>query len=178
MHRDVKPSNVLLDQQGDRDHAYLADFGLTHSPPTARPRRRAASWARSTTSRPSRSAATSVDGRADQYALGCLLFECLTGLAARSATRSEVATIFAHLEEPPPAASERHDALPPAVDAVLARAMAKDPRSASTAAATLVAATHDALGLSPPTPRRGALARAGARARGRRARASPPSRSA
>ncbi len=93
-----------------------------------------------------------VDGRADQYALGCLLFECLTGsLPFRD--RSEVAAIFAHLEEPAPVASERHEALPPAVDAVLARAMAKAPEQRFDSCRELVAATRDALGLGA-LPRR------------------------
>ena len=67
-----------------------------------------------------------VDGRADQYALACLLFECLTGTLPFRRD-SEMATIFAHLEEPPPAASDHRPGLPPELDAVLARAMAKDP---------------------------------------------------
>jgi hypothetical protein len=94
-----------------------------------------------------------VDGRADQYSLGCLLFECLTGsLPFRHS--SEVAAIFAHLEEPPPAASERHEALPSAVDPVLARAMAKDPAQRFDSCRALVAAAHDALGLAPAPARR------------------------
>ena len=135
------------------------------------------SWARSTTSRPSRSAARSVDGRADQYALGCLLFECLTGsLPFRQ--RSEVAAIFAHLEEAAPAASERRETLPPAVDPVLARAMAKEPAERFDSCRALVAATHDALGLAPPPSPRSrwlvpVLALAVARARHRRRRARP-----
>ena len=58
VHRDVKPSNVLLDQQGGREHAYLADFGLTQSAAVTSARPTGSSWEPSTTSRPSRSAAT------------------------------------------------------------------------------------------------------------------------
>ena len=156
VHRDVKPGNVLLDQQGDRDHAYLADFGLTQTPAAAGP---ADGQLMGTVDyvAPEQIRGDVVDGRADQYALGCLLFECLTGsLPFRD--RSEVAAIFAHLEEPAPVASERQEALPPAVDAVLARAMAKEPGQRFDSCRELVAATHDALGLapppSPPPPRR------------------------
>jgi len=151
VHRDVKPSNVLLDQQGDRDHAYLADFGLTHSPATAGPPDGQLMGTVDYVA-PEQIRGDVVDGRADQYALGCLLFECLTGsLPFRD--RSEVAAIFAHLEEPPPVASERHEALPPAVDAVLARAMAKEPDERFDSCRELVATTHDALGLGS-SPRR------------------------
>jgi YVTN family beta-propeller protein len=94
-----------------------------------------------------------VDGRTDQYALGCLLFECLTGgLPFRH--RPEVATIFAHLEEAVPAASERREGLPPALDPVLARAMAKDPAERYGSCRELVAAAHAALGLAAVPARR------------------------
>ena len=152
VHRDVKPSNVLLDQRGDRDHAYLADFGLTHSPAAAGPTDGELMGTVDYVA-PEQIRGDVVDGRADQYALGCLLFECLTG-SVPFRDRSEVATIFAHLEEPPPVASERHEALPPAVDAVLARAMAKEPEQRFESCRELVAATHDALGLAAPVRRR------------------------
>ena len=151
VHRDVKPGNVLLDQQGDRDHAYLADFGLTHSPSAAGPTDGQFMGTVDYVA-PEQIRGDVVDGRADQYALGCLLFECLTGsLPFRD--RSEVAAIFAHLQEPPPVASERREALPPAVDAVLARAMAKAPEHRFDSCRELVAAAHDALGLGA-LPRR------------------------
>ena len=112
VHRDVKPSNVLLDQQGDRDHAYLADFGLTHSPAAAGPTDGQFMGTVDYVA-PEQIRGDVVDGRADQYALGCLLFECLTGsLPFRD--RSEVAAIFAHLrgtatarERPPRGTSSR-----------------------------------------------------------------------
>jgi YVTN family beta-propeller protein len=152
VHRDVKPSNVLLDQQGDREHAYLADFGLTHSPATAGPTDGQFMGTVDYVA-PEQIRGDVVDGRADQYALGCMLFECLTGsLPFRD--RSEVAAIFAHLEEPPPRASERREGLPAAVDAVIARAMAKEPEQRFESCRELVAATHDALGLGQPPRRR------------------------
>ena len=60
------------------------------------------------------------------YSLGCLLFECLTG-EVPFVRDSDIAVVFAHLEEPPPTASERVGELPPELDAVIARALAKQP---------------------------------------------------
>jgi predicted Ser/Thr protein kinase len=152
VHGDVKPSNVLLDQQGDRDHAYLADFGLTRGVRSDGPSDGQLMGTVDYVA-PEQIRGDDVDGRADQYALGCLLFECLTGsLPFRHS--SEVATIFAHLEEPPPAASERRDGLAPAIDAVLARAMAKEPAQRFDTCRELVDAAHDALGLVEAPRRR------------------------
>ena len=178
VHRDVKPSNVLLDQQGDREHAYLADFGLTQSAADRRPRPTGSSWARSTTWRPSRSAATaSTAAPTSTRSAAC----CSSASPARcrSAHRSDVAAIFAHLEEPPPAASERHDgaAAPRSTPCSRAR-WRRSPRERFDSCRELVAATHDALGLAAPPPRRSTLARA-ACSRSRSSRSpSPPSRSA
>src|SRR3954451_23472439 len=77
VHRDVKPSNVLLDHADGREHAYLADFGLTRSasrraPAAARCRVRVDYVA------PEQIRGEAVDGRPDEYGLACFLFECLT----------------------------------------------------------------------------------------------------
>ena len=100
-----------------------------------------------------------VDGRADVYALGCLLFETLTGTLPFTGA-SDVAVVYAHLEEEPPRASERRPGLPSEVDAVLARAMAKDPGKRQPSCTALVDETRAALGLvrrEPATRRRVAL---------------------
>jgi serine/threonine-protein kinase len=67
-----------------------------------------------------------LDGRADQYGLACLLFECLTGTVPYRAA-SGVGALFAHLEEPVPSPAERRVGLPGRLDDVFARALAKDP---------------------------------------------------
>src|SRR3954470_952871 len=125
VHRDVKPSNVLLDHADGREHAYLADFGLTRSTSDRGP-----ADARFTGTvdyvAPEQIRGDAVDGRADEYGLACLLFECLTGTVPyRSA--SGVGALFAHLEEPVPRVGERRVGLPADLDGVFARALAKDP---------------------------------------------------
>jgi hypothetical protein len=67
-----------------------------------------------------------IDRRADIYSLGCLLFECLTG-AKPFERESELAIVFAHLNDPPPKATERRPELPEAFDEVFAKALAKSP---------------------------------------------------
>src|SRR4051794_25842206 len=151
VHRDVKPANVMIEGQ----RVYLADFGLT---------KRASSDSMQLTQAgqflgtvdyvaPEQIEGRPVDGRADQYALGCVLFECLTG--SRPYPRdSQVAVIFAQLREPPPRPCELRPDLPAAIDMVIAKAMAKDPIERYSPCAELVAASVAALSGLTSTPQR------------------------
>jgi YVTN family beta-propeller protein len=145
VHRDVKPSNVLLDQQGGREHVYLADFGLTQSVSDRGPSDGQLLGTADYVA-PEQIRGDEVDGRGDVYALGCLLFEALTGSVPYSG-QSDVAVLYAHLEAEPPSASERNPTLPPAIDVVLARAMAKDPDERQMTCRALVDDARLALGL-------------------------------
>jgi YVTN family beta-propeller protein len=146
VHRDVKPSNVLLDSEEGREHCYLADFGLTQSTTERGPTDGQFMGTVAYVS-PEQIRGDQVDGRADQYGLACLIFECLTG-GVPYGSRSEVATIFAHLQEPVPKPSERAD-LPVALDEVIARGMAKAPDDRYESCTALVEAATDALELRP-----------------------------
>jgi WD40 repeat protein len=130
VHRDVKPSNVLLDtgaRPDGSDHVYLADFGLT--------KRVSEETGIADDGHlmgtidyiaPEQIAGEEVDGRADLYSLGCVLYECLVGQPPFR-DDSDLAVVFAHLESEPPAPSTRRPELPVALDAVIARALAKEP---------------------------------------------------
>jgi serine/threonine-protein kinase len=144
VHRDVKPSNALLDSA---EHLYLADFGLTKSASDRS--------ALTITGRiigtvdyaaPEQIEGKPVDGRADVYSLGCLLYECLTG-EVPFLRDSELAVLWGHVHESPPKASERNPQLPAAIDSVVARALAKDPEKRYETCADLTEAARDALGL-------------------------------
>jgi serine/threonine protein kinase len=145
VHRDVKPSNVLLDQQGGREHTYLADFGLTQSVSDRGPTDGQLMGTVDYVA-PEQIRGDEVDSRADVYALGCLLFETLTGTLPFTGA-SDVAVIYAHLEGDPPTASERLPGLPLELDDVLARAMAKDPDERQQTCRQLVDEVREALGL-------------------------------
>jgi serine/threonine-protein kinase len=150
VHRDVKPSNVLLDQEGGREHVYLADFGLTQSVSDTGPTDGQLMGTVDYVA-PEQIRGDRVDGRADVYALGCLLFETLTGTLPFSGG-SDVAVVYAHLEEDPPRASERRPGLPQAVDAVFARGMAKDPEDRPASCGALVDEARTTLGLVQREP--------------------------
>lgn len=147
VHRDVKASNVLVDQPGQREHCYLADFGLTQS---ASDRGPVDGQFMGTVDyvAPEQIRGEEVDGRADQYALGCLVFELLTGTLPFVAG-SDVAVVFAHLQEAPPRATHRSADLPAAVDGVLQRALAKDPGERYDGCREFVDAAAAALGVAP-----------------------------
>ena len=147
VHRDVKPSNVLLDERG---HCYLADFGLTQSVSSQGQAPDESLLGTLDYVAPEQIRGGDVDGRADVYSLGCLLFECLTG-EVPFARPSEVATLYAHLEDEPPRPSERRPELPVDLDGVLGRAMAKDADDRQPSCTALVEAARSALGIAAPT---------------------------
>ena len=110
VHRDVKPSNVLIDEQDGREHCYLADFGLTQSVSDRGPTDGRLMGTLDYVA-PEQIRGDEVDGRADVYALGCLVFESLTGTLPFSGA-SDTALVYAHLEEEPPRATDRRPELP------------------------------------------------------------------
>src|SRR5262245_49568541 len=127
VHRDVKPSNVLLDpgaRPDGSDHVYLADFGIT---------KRVSEEAgigddghlMGTVDyvAPEQIAGEEIDGRADVYSLGCVLYECLVGQPPFRRD-SDLAVVFSHLEAEAPAPSTGRPELPTALDAVITRALA------------------------------------------------------
>src|SRR5215831_1730431 len=96
VHRDVKPSNVLLDPH---EHVYLADFGLTRRlAEQGLPAGPGLSLGTPAYAAPEQIEAGEVDGRADQYSLACLLYECLSA-DAPFPRESELAVLWAHLQE-------------------------------------------------------------------------------
>src|SRR3954451_14237392 len=122
VHRDVKPANVLVDV----DRAYLGDFGLT--------KRFDATAGLTGVGQivgtveylaPEQIEGNRVDGRADQYALGCVAYECLTGRPPH-VKNSDVAILFAHVREEPASLSELIQDVDPRVDEVLAKVLAKN----------------------------------------------------
>ena len=148
VHRDVKPSNILISVQAGKEHSYLADFGLTlHT--SDRPTGNATTQIVGTVDyvAPEQIAGDDVDARADVYALGCVLYECLTG-EVPFPRDSDLAALWAHMRTDPPRVSERRPDLPEAIDAVVSKALAKDPQKRYGSCGELVESARQALGLS------------------------------
>jgi Protein kinase domain len=143
VHRDVKPSNMLLAPvAGGGEYCYLCDFGLikqTHA---------AADTPATATDQlvgsvpyvaPEQVEGGEIDGRTDVYSLGCSIFHCLAGSVPYQG-QTDVEVIFAHLRGEPPPLSSRVAGLPPALDGVIARAMARSKEDRYPTCSALVAA--------------------------------------
>ena len=155
VHRDVKPGNILLAPpvfDSDAEHVYLVDFGLARSDSDDRSLGGAGSFLGTPRyAAPEQAAGRPVDGRTDGYALGCVLYECLTGQPPFPGGSGE-AILLAHLEASPPRVTALRPDLPPAIDQVVARAMAKDPATRFPTCRALLAAARQALTPTPGTP--------------------------
>jgi len=162
VHRDVKPSNVLIAFAAGKEHCYLADFGLT---------KRTGSLSGISAPgdvvgtleyvAPEQITGDDVEAQADLYSLGCVLYECLTGQPPFPRA-TDVALLWAHVHEESRRASEVRPELPRQIDAVLGRALAKEPGRRYETAGELVSAARSALGLvetatAPASTRRWAL---------------------
>jgi len=153
VHRDVKPGNILVEHTPEGERAYVCDFGLA---------RHVSSVGSLTGDRgfvgtvdyvaPEQIRGGSVDGRADIYALGCVLFECIAGERPHERD-SELAVVFAHLNEPPPRLTDVRPELPTALDHVIGTAMAKSPRDRYRTAGELYRAADAAIEGAPAPPR-------------------------
>jgi serine/threonine-protein kinase len=151
VHRDVKPSNILLDED---DFAYLIDFGLARGADETGLTGSGSvigSWHYMS---PERLRAGQVDARSDVYALACVLYECLTGDTPYPGNNTEQ-QITAHLTEPPPRPSSSNSGVPATLDAVIATGMAKDPGLRYASTVELARAARDAIttaGAGPGEP--------------------------
>ena len=146
VHRDVKPANVLIDGRGETQRAYLSDFGLSKKVNLATALTRSGRWVGTLDYvAPEQIEGVGVDARADIYALGCVLFEMLTGHPPY-VRDSDSATLWGHMHEAPPSACELRSELPAEFDQVLARAMAKDPTQRYQSAGDLGRAARAAAG--------------------------------
>ena len=163
VHRDVKPTNILLDRREGSEHAYLADFGLA--------RMSAAGSGLSRTGElvgtvdfvaPEQVRGERVDAQSDVYALGCVLYQALTGRVPYP-RENDLARLWAHMHEQPPAVTEALPDAPAELDEVVARALAKRPEDRYASAgdlgrAALAAAEGRAVGQSEQSVARGEAA--------------------
>ena len=151
LHRDVKPSNILLD--GD-DFAYLIDFGISRALDETRMTKSGNTIGTFQYIAPERlRPGTEEDARADIYSLACVLYECLTG-SPPFAGDTMARLVTAHLNTPPPRPSVTQPDVPSQVDEVIARGMAKDPDQRYATTIELADAARDAITepIQRPTP--------------------------
>ena len=149
IHRDVKPQNILV---GARDHAYLADFGLTKGTGEGRLTETGQFIGTIDYVAPEQVQGIESTARSDVYALTGVLYECLTREVPFPRT-SEAAVLYAHISDPPPKLTEKRSDLPAAIDDVIATGMAKQPEDRYATPSELVAAAATALGREAAAPR-------------------------
>ena len=151
VHRDVKPGNVLIENRDGAPHAYMTDFGLSKLTSSTTGLTRTGRWVGTVDyAAPEQVQAGETDARADVYALGCVLYEALTGQVPFPRSR-EVSKIVAHVSEPPPSIAAVAPECPgePELSEIVRRAMAKDPADRYQSAADLARAVMVAAESTP-----------------------------
>jgi len=150
VHRDVKPANVLVDMSPGRpDHLYLSDFGLAKGASSMTGLTGAGQFfGTADYSAPEQISRRRAYVQTDQYALACLAFAMLTG-ALPFARNEPMAVLWAHVNDPPPAATAYRFDLSPAVDQVLGRALAKNPADRYPSCGAFADALRAALDVGP-----------------------------
>ncbi|WP_378737554.1 protein kinase [Nocardia brasiliensis] len=147
VHRDVKPSNIVVHASG---FAYLIDFGIAHGIGQTAVTTTGLAIGTLAYMAPERFTGKA-DARSDVYSLACVLYECLTGARPYGDT-DPAQQMHAHLMTDPPRAALRNAAVPPALDAVIARAMAKSPADRYSTAGDFATAANAAIGIRPVSP--------------------------
>jgi ABC-type transport system substrate-binding protein/tRNA A-37 threonylcarbamoyl transferase component Bud32 len=145
VHRDVKSGNILISSDEHGEHVFVCDFGLA---------RHVSSVSSLTSERgfvgtidyvpPEQIEGSPIDGRADVYSLGCVLYECLAGTGPFD-RESELSVLFAHLNDPPPRVTELRPELPTEFDEVFETALAKSPDERYSSCGELARAAQAAL---------------------------------
>jgi len=154
VHRDLKPSNIMWrrDRAGD-DRVVLVDFGIAVCKPGGADATRLTGGNLIGTPHymsPEQAHGDDVDGRADLYALGCILFELLTGRTPFDGSGFEV--LLAHMSRPTPAPSTFVPSIPPQIDELLAKLLAKKPDQRAQTGDEVVALIDETLASLAPVP--------------------------
>jgi tRNA A-37 threonylcarbamoyl transferase component Bud32 len=158
VHRDVKPSNVLIDEQGN---CLLSDFGIARMiEATGQFTATGAFIGTPTYASPEQALGRTLDGRSDIYSLGVMLYEMATGRLPFDA-ETPMAILIKHVHDPLPMPRSINPALSEAVERIILKAMAKEPKNryqtggevakALAAAATAEATPPGRVVLAPPT---------------------------
>lgn len=148
VHRDVKPSNVLMEESG---RILLSDFGVIRDPEIAERTRAGVLIGTTNYCAPEQLRGDSVDGRADLYGLGCTLFALLTGKPPYPGREREQ-VVRAHLHEPVPSVSSIDPSVPTSLACVVERLMAKDPDDRPQSAAQAGRLLQDSDDAKAPPP--------------------------
>ncbi|MGA4800220.1 serine/threonine-protein kinase [Streptomyces lavendulocolor] len=160
VHRDVKPGNILVAPGTDSEHpehVYLTDFGLTKKSLSLTGFTSVGQFVGTLDYvAPEQISGRPVDGRCDVYSLGCVVYETLAGVPPFRRD-DDMALLWAHQYDPPPPLTGERPGLPPAVDAVLSKALAKTPAERYETCLQFVAELRaallgDAAGGSTPPP--------------------------
>ncbi|MEV0684097.1 serine/threonine-protein kinase [Nocardia sp. NPDC050378] len=151
LHRDIKPANFLIAaaEDGDEERVLLTDFGVAKSSDDGQELTSTGNiMATIAYAPPEQLMGSKLDHRADIYSLGCSLYKLLTGQNPYPATVSAM-VMMGHLHEPPPRPTAVRPDLPPAIDHVIAKVMAKDPAQRYNTCREFVQDAHTALFGSP-----------------------------